>query len=1021
MSEIHHSAAPQPSRHAAFQAGPSRIREAADGWLAAHRPLWAPARIVALAATTLWLRLRSLDSLPPWLWAGEATFGLEARRLLHGQLGALYPGFLRPGWAYACLTAPFVAVWDGQPFAVRVASALLGTLEVPALYFLARALWHDNPQAGQWAGVLAAGAWATSFWAQSIDRIGLPAGIAPLLLTLAAAAWLSWNYRPARGRALFFGALAGLAPLAGPAGIAALFLWPVLFLLLPAAGRRALRGSLPWALLALVVALAPAAAGRLAAPGNATAPASGPSAAAAPALGAPAGGAGLWDTLAAPGQVRTSPEGATFRLEGGLAVLGAFFGFAGDPTPRYNIPGRTPFSLAMTGLFIGGLLAALYGLRRRRSRAALLLLWWLATCVAAAAGGEANPDYARLLPALPAALLLASWPAALAADWMGRHARHLLPRLALFLGILLVVEGVTTGIDYFEAWPKDAGLYTWYQGDVWSAADRALQGSPATAPDTSRPDRPAGMSEPGLTAIVPIEDDLAAGLDYSFDRAPLLHLQASPATIEGWLAANLGPRGGGTVRAVAWDEQPYVSADAARTLPFYLAREGEPEGTETQRGYSIQSYFLGREPDFQAAGQGAGVTAAFAGGLTLTGARWGAAYPNAGRSGTVAAGGTSFWAILSWRSDVQLQDKRAVLDLVDADGHRLASGEAPLLDAAQEREAAWQPQSWRTYHLVEVPATQPAGPVSLEVRVYDAGSLQPLVPASGTPRLSVALAQASTTFAASAGPLPGGMRRLASALSSQVELLGTDPWPGAVAPGGTMTVRAYWELAAPLTSSPSMSAGLGESEARTAGHLSAGTPVGLPQAIQLDLRVPIELEPGSYPLWLAIGGAGGSRVELGQVNVSGRPRLFAAPRLALHSDAGFGGAIRLLGMGSPRELQVSAGQSVTITLVWRALGTTAGDWVRFVHVLGRDGRPVAQADGQPCSGGCPTTSWLPGEVVVDQVRLAIPADLPAGTYPLATGWYDPAAPGMPRLPAEDSAGARLPDDLSLLPARLVVR
>ncbi len=220
---------------------------------------------------------------------------------------------------------------------------------------------------------------------------------------------------------------------------------------------------------------------------------------------------------------------------------------------------------------------------------------------------------------------------------------------------------------------------------------------------------------------------------------------------------------------------------------------------------------------------------------------------------------------------------------------------------------------------------------------------------------------------------------------------------------------------------PSITAGLGETDARAAAHLSAGTPLRLPQATQLDLRVPADLDPGSYPLWLAIGGGAGGRVELGQVDVSGRRRAFTAPPLALQGDAVFGGAIRLLGLASPQAVRASAGQSVTITLAWRALGTPAGDWVRFVHVLGQDGRPVAQADGRPCSGGCPTASWLPGEVVVDPVELAIPAGLPAGTYPLATGWYDPAAPGMPRLPAASPAGARLPDDLAQLPARLEVR
>ena len=36
-----------------------------------------------------------------------------------------------------------------------------------------------------------------------------------------------------------------------------------------------------------------------------------------------------------------------------------------------------------------------------------------------------------------------------------------------------------------------------------------------------------------------------------------------------------------------------------------------------------------------------------------------------------------------------------------------------------------------------VPATQPAGPVALEARVYDEKTFVPVQPADGTPRLSV--------------------------------------------------------------------------------------------------------------------------------------------------------------------------------------------------------------------------------------------------------------------------------------------
>ena len=107
---------------------------------------------------------------------------------------------------------------------------------------------------------------------------------------------------------------------------------------------------------------------------------------------------------------------------------------------------------------------------------------------------------------------------------------------------------------------------------------------------------------------------------------------------------------------------------------------------------------------------------------------------------------------------------------------------------------------------------------------------------------------------------------------------------------------------------------------------------------------------------------------------------------------------------SSATIPVIAGQPITMTLAWRALNTPPRDLVRFLHVLGPDGRPVAQEDSPPCAGACPAPSWLPGEVLVDQARLTIPADLPAGTYPLAVGWYD--AETFRRLPVKGGSAGR---------------
>ena len=60
----------------------------------------------------------------------------------------------------------------------------------------------------------------------------------------------------------------------------------------------------------------------------------------------------------------------------------------------------------------------------------------------------------------------------------------------------------------------------------------------------------------------------------------------------------------------------------------------------------------------------------------------------------------------------------------------------------------------------------------------------------------------------------------------------------------------------------------------------------------------------------------------------------------------------------------------------------------FVHLLDANGVPRAQADVIPLNGTRPTWSWLPGEIIADEIVLKIPADLPAGQYRLTTGLYN---------------------------------
>jgi hypothetical protein len=89
----------------------------------------------------------------------------------------------------------------------------------------------------------------------------------------------------------------------------------------------------------------------------------------------------------------------------------------------------------------------------------------------------------------------------------------------------------------------------------------------------------------------------------------------------------------------------------------------------------------------------------------------------------------------------------------------------------------------------------------------------------------------------------------------------------------------------------------------------------------------------------------------------------------------------------------------------------AEDYTVFVHLLSvEEGAEqlVAQQDNPPVRGTRPTSTWEPGEVVIDPYDLEIPGDASPGEYVLAVGLYH--WPDLARLPVRDGGGARLPED-----------
>lgn len=133
---------------------------------------------------------------------------------------------------------------------------------------------------------------------------------------------------------------------------------------------------------------------------------------------------------------------------------------------------------------------------------------------------------------------------------------------------------------------------------------------------------------------------------------------------------------------------------------------------------------------------------------------------------------------------------------------------------------------------------------------------------------------------------------------------------------------------------------------------------------------------------------------------AGLGTIFGDPELASSGINSSNGWIRLEGYALSPE--TTPGGELLLALRWESLRPMDKDYQVFVHLLNANNEKLAQRDGQPVQWLRPTSTWQPGEKIIDRYGMLLPNDLPSGSYTIAVGLYDPVS-GQ-RLPI--SAGPR---------------
>ncbi|MCE5258937.1 MAG: glycosyltransferase family 39 protein [Chloroflexi bacterium] len=370
------------------------------------RDHWHTVLIIALTLGAAAARLWALDRLPAGIYRDEAYEGLDALRVLDGQLALFFTANNGREPLFVYLLSPLIAVFGRTAFALRLLPALAGVLLIPATYALGRELLGKTP------GVVAAALAACSVWTLNLSRLALRATLLPLITALMLTCLARglrlrrWPLMLCTGLMLALGLYTYL-PARFMLIVLALYAIYLLF-----TQRRTFWWQ-GWLLLALAL-------------GIATAPLAGyfvihP--------------ADFWGrsgqvSVLNPAVNQGDPLGALAN-----SIWRTFLGFfyRGDFIPRHNIPYRPFFEPLLALAFAGGLFA-LRRYERTRGSALFIGLWIALLCLPTILA-EGAPHMLRAVGLLPVLYL----PAAVGLTWFSEHLK---PQRAAWLGTVLVATAL---------------------------------------------------------------------------------------------------------------------------------------------------------------------------------------------------------------------------------------------------------------------------------------------------------------------------------------------------------------------------------------------------------------------------------------------------------------------------------------------------------------------------------------------------------------------------------------------------
>ena len=682
--------------------------------------------VLALTTLAFAVRVYRLPDMPPGLHSDEAANGVDVLDILSGHNSIFFERNSGREPLFIYLQAAAVGLLGTTSLALRLISAIIGALTIPAIYLMVREAFANDREDAQTLALWSAGFAAFAYWHLSFSRLGYRAIMLPLLASVTFALfWRVWRQLQEGKRFPLTGSvLCGLSLGLSLYTYMAARLLPVLFAVVVIAalvqtrGQKTIRRQMLRAAIVMVVV-----AFGIALP------------------------LGLY-FLSHPSSFLSHFVGASLFMDPTYAdnsplirlVLNALktvgmFGLVSDGNVRYNPATRPALDPILSIWLLAGVVLAVSRWRRLPYGFALA---WLAIFGLAGLFSDTAPNSLRMLGVLPVVCLLS----VLAMLECGRRLATRRPWLATWLPLpFLLVSGLLGLRSYFGAWANNYPLE--YAFDT-----RPVQAFAVMSQHMSEQD----------AWILPVWPVFSVPLpEYALDflsRKQLTYGTVTAKAAQGpeelqkvtggkryahllnWIGATLEPDGG------------YALTDAKQLLSFLLNKHGQFVAENSLGNISYTTYELPASPDYRVANDEIPADISFGGKLKLTGLAYG--HTATSREEPAAAldekrvpSGRNAWAVLRWQAQQSVENNlKTSLYLVDESGHLAGQVDNLLLSDLYLFKPSWEAgEQGSTYHILPTLQGVPPGRYQLFLAVYDPKTMQrlPVLDANGSPAGSAAM------------------------------------------------------------------------------------------------------------------------------------------------------------------------------------------------------------------------------------------------------------------------------------------